>query len=114
MSLSDMVMQIPGAPKSPPKRGLAWRYRLSAALRHLNWRSQTRGSGLVEAICPHGVGHPMVESVRLLDQNGPPGSRGTWGIHGCDGCCAALREAEVAVGSVRKYRKRNNSSGAVR
>lgn len=32
--------------------------------------------GLMERICPHGVGHP--------DPDSPPG---TDMVHGCDGCC---------------------------
>lgn len=35
--------------------------------------------GLVEAICEHGVGHPIPENVAAGHSNG---------IHGCDGCCA--------------------------
>ena len=42
---------------------------------------------LLEIECPHGVGHPMPESVQHLDDIGPKGARGSWGVHGCDGCC---------------------------
>jgi hypothetical protein len=35
--------------------------------------------GIMERICPHGVGHPDPDDYRSM-----PG----WGIHGCDGCCA--------------------------
>lgn len=48
----------------------------------LNWRSD---SGVMERICPHGVGHPdpdHMDYVISLD-------RGLeyQGVHGCDGCC---------------------------
>ena len=41
-----------------------------------HWRSDR---GIMERICPHGVGHP--------DPDSPwPGGHINW-IHGCDGCC---------------------------
>lgn len=42
---------------------------------------------LVEGVCSHGVGHPIPESVAELDQYGSASRKGTWAIHGCDGCC---------------------------
>ncbi len=45
-----------------------------------NWRDERL---LMERICPHGVGHPDPDDVRLqagLDS----------GTHGCDGCCRPL------------------------
>lgn len=47
-----------------------------------------RETGLLEWTCAHGVGHPILGSVKWLDLHGPAGARGAWGIHGCDGCCA--------------------------
>jgi len=41
--------------------------------------------GLLEAVCPHGVGHPIPESVAILAKKG---GLMPWGVHGCDGCCA--------------------------
>lgn len=41
-----------------------------------HWRSDR---GIMERICPHGVGHPDPDSPWELDSN-------MW-IHGCDGCC---------------------------
>lgn len=38
-----------------------------------HWRNDR---GIMERICPHGVGHPDPDDVRNADQ-----------IHGCDGCC---------------------------
>lgn len=45
-----------------------------------------RETGLVEGVCEHGVGHPIPESAAYKDlQHGH--AKGTWGVHGCDGCC---------------------------
>jgi len=41
-----------------------------------NWRADR---GMMERICPHGVGHP--------DPDERPGINM---IHGCDGCCAEV------------------------
>ena len=41
----------------------------------LNWRQDR---GLMERICPHGVGHPDPDDVN-------PDT-----VHGCDGCCREL------------------------
>lgn len=42
-----------------------------------HWRDDR---GIMERICPHGVGHP--------DPDSPwPKTSAQW-IHGCDGCCA--------------------------
>ena len=38
-----------------------------------HWRDDR---GIMERICPHGVGHPD-----------PDDSLGAGGVHGCDGCC---------------------------
>jgi hypothetical protein len=43
-----------------------------------------RATGLIEAICEHGVGHPVYGSVDwLIKVSGDD----TFGIHACDGCC---------------------------
>lgn len=41
-----------------------------------HWRGDR---GLMERMCPHGVGHPDPDDVKYVD----PYER----IHGCDGCC---------------------------
>lgn len=41
-----------------------------------HWRSDR---GIMERICPHGIGHPDPDAPR------PAGDPG---VHGCDGCCA--------------------------
>lgn len=39
--------------------------------------------GLMERICPHGIGHPDPDDPKAKDK---------WeSIHGCDGCCAKRR-----------------------
>jgi hypothetical protein len=52
-----------------------------------DWPMHLRETGLVERICEHGVGHPDPDSRAYFDEYGPIGSRGAWGVHGCDGCC---------------------------
>ncbi len=43
-----------------------------------HWRGDR---GIMERICPHGVGHPDPDDYRII--NGEDS-----GIHGCDGCCS--------------------------
>jgi hypothetical protein len=40
-------------------------------------------AGLVERICPHGVGHDDPDSVAYMQAHGAKWA----GVHGCDGCC---------------------------
>lgn len=44
-----------------------------------HWRPDR---GLMERICPHGIGHPDPDDVAYLAMRGLLGS-----VHGCDGCC---------------------------
>jgi hypothetical protein len=47
------------------------------------WSILTRGSKLIEFVCPHGVGHPapqQFQPARIVQQ-------AYWSTHGCDGCC---------------------------
>ena len=62
------------------------------------WTRIHRLSGLVEDVCPHGVGHPNPESIKIMDAKGPPGARGTWGVHGCceSHCCGKRVLDELA------------------
>lgn len=57
------------------------------------WPLARRETYLLEAFCPHGVGHPIPESVSHMDNSAQPRARGTWGVHGCDGCCAGSESA---------------------
>lgn len=61
---------------------------------------QLRETGLIERTCPHGVGHPDPDSAGWLNRNGPPGCRGAWGVHGCDGCCRNSDQDQVSTGRV--------------
>ena len=40
-------------------------------------------NGLMERICPHGIGHPDPDGLPFFEKKGIEGM----GIHGCDGCC---------------------------
>ena len=53
---------------------------------------QRRETGLLEARCAHGIGHPIPESCEWLDAFGSEGAVGSWGVHGCDGCCRKERD----------------------
>lgn len=52
-----------------------------------DWPIIVRETGLIERKCKHEIGHPDPDSVAYLEEHGPEGCRGSWGIHGCDGCC---------------------------
>lgn len=46
-----------------------------------DWPTAYRAdTGVNEAICPHGIGHPIRPDQPVDDG---------WGVHSCDGCCAA-------------------------
>lgn len=45
-----------------------------------NWRGDI---GIMERICPHGIGHPDPNDLSAYMVDGDK-----YGIHGCDGCCA--------------------------
>ncbi|NJK88568.1 MAG: hypothetical protein HC923_03650 [Myxococcales bacterium] len=38
-------------------------------------------NGLMERICPHGIGHPDPDDWKVIEKP-------EWRVHGCDGCCA--------------------------
>lgn len=57
----------------------------------MNWSLTRRETGLIEHGCEHGVGHPNVASTYRMDYLDTIlgfDSKGTWGVHGCDGCCS--------------------------
>lgn len=54
---------------------------------HVNveeWRYHWRADrGLLERICPHGIGHPDPDTARYNERT----NRQFENVHGCDGCC---------------------------
>ncbi len=42
-----------------------------------NWRWDR---GIMERICPHGIGHPDPDDIKIVNEDDK-------GIHGCDNCC---------------------------
>jgi hypothetical protein len=51
-----------------------------------DWPTHWRGDrGLMERICPHGIGHPDPDDLAYKDMMG--GDPLSEAIHGCDGCC---------------------------
>lgn len=46
----------------------------------MKWRNDV---GLMERICPHGIGHPDPDDLEHKRNLGLLG----YSIHGCDGCC---------------------------
>ena len=54
-----------------------------------DWPQHWRGDrGLIERICPHGVGHPDPDSLARLNDRGLSAEAvAAEGVHGCDGCC---------------------------
>lgn len=51
-----------------------------------NWRADR---GLMERICPHGIGHPDVDDLAHKRRTLTPAmyDRFAFDVHGCDGCC---------------------------
>jgi hypothetical protein len=44
-----------------------------------HWRGDR---GIMERICPHGIGHPDPDDLAFRAKHGDDD-----GVHGCDGCC---------------------------
>jgi len=51
-----------------------------------HWRADR---GLMERICPHGIGHPDPDQMYYYEQLLEPRAARAEGVHGCDGCCHA-------------------------
>lgn len=49
-----------------------------------NWRDDR---GLMERICPHGIGHPDPDDIAHKYRTLGEAVAIAEGIHGCDGCC---------------------------
>lgn len=62
-----------------------------------HWRGDR---GIMERICPHGIGHPDPDEYKLkLDDYE--------GVHGCDGCCRPKKKATVKKSTVKKVKDAN-------
>jgi hypothetical protein len=58
-----------------------------------NWPTHWRDDiGLMERICPHGVGHPDPDDLAYKKRMGMKDSEG---VHGCDGCCLSIRYRHI-------------------
>jgi hypothetical protein len=54
----------------------------------MHMRTDAFAYGLIERLCAHGIGHPDPDSIKYLNEYGHDGAKGSWGVHGCDGCCS--------------------------
>jgi hypothetical protein len=48
------------------------------------WRGDR---GLMERICPHGVGHPDPDHLAFVEERYGTDEASVESVHGCDGCC---------------------------
>jgi hypothetical protein len=54
----------------------------------VNWPTHWRDDrGLMERICPHGIGHPDPDDIEFKRQKFGDKFADTESVHGCDGCC---------------------------
>lgn len=49
-----------------------------------HWRDDR---GLMERICPHGIGHPDPDDLAWIAKERGYEAAGVEAVHGCDGCC---------------------------
>ena len=56
----------------------------------LNWRAD---KGVMERICPHGIGHDDPDDVAHRKRIGVTHA----GVHGCDGCCTNTTHPQEAT-----------------
>ena len=64
------------------------------------WDVLVRDSGLVEAVCPHGVGHPIPAQYQSENRRA-----GVWMTHGCDGCCRELHQDKPKEAAMSKRKQ---------
>lgn len=57
-----------------------------------NWRSDR---GLMERICPHGIGHSDPDHVDFIRRTRGDDEAYSHSIHGCDGCCYRKTENTI-------------------
>lgn len=52
-----------------------------------SWHPHWRGDrGILERICPHGIGHPDPDQFVYWDETDQSWQK----VHGCDGCCQEI------------------------
>lgn len=59
-----------------------------------HWRDDR---GLMERICPHGIGHPDPDTWDYYVEHHGERYASAEFIHGCDGCCRGTRTAVVPL-----------------
>ena len=70
-----------------------WSNNVEHVIKFDKYNLNRRSDGRIEWVCEHGVGHTIQA----------PASMGSAGlVHGCDGCCAKLKEMNL-VPAKRKY-----------
>lgn len=52
----------------------------------MNWRADR---GLMERMCPHGIGHPDPDDIAHKRRTQGEQYASGQAVHGCDGCCRA-------------------------
>jgi hypothetical protein len=52
-----------------------------------HWRADR---GIMERICPHGVGHPDPDDMAFIRSTRGDDAASAEGVHGCDGCCTPV------------------------
>lgn len=58
------------------------------------WRQNWRGDrGLMERMCPHGIGHPDPDDIDFKRRTRGETFAYYEGVHGCDGCCAKAKDS---------------------
>lgn len=76
-----------------------------------DWKLIFRESGMLERICPHGIGHPDPDTMSFVKRRLGKEISEYEGVHGCDGCCVLvihetkLSEAEEDAMLAMEYNK---------
>lgn len=56
------------------------------------WRSDL---WILERMCPHGFGHPDVDSLCYVQETSGGRAMAALSVHTCDGCCGMLLDREI-------------------
>ena len=56
-----------------------------------SWRDDR---GLMERICPHGIGHPDPDQIDFIRSTRGEKAASNESIHGCDGCCGKREQIQ--------------------